>query len=159
MWLWWKKAYCTIKLTTPSKQRYRYSQKHLFLTYRINCWNRVSGLETTDTWTCFLGHETEDYRQRNYKIWETKTRHTITRMKIHVMATPISAEYYLWNELLKTDRRWRDDTLNEFINCFTQMHNHECLDEMEMEGKDTVPRTIQHQSTWRQSSLSNKTKQ
>ena len=72
----------------------------------------------------------------------TKIRCEITRMKRHIKATPISAEEYPNNEMSKTNRRQKDDKLNELIVHFTQIHNLKCFNEMEVKGKDTVLRTI-----------------
>ena len=43
----------------------------------------------------------------------------------------------------KTNRTQTDDKLNEFTDHFAQLHNHVCLNKMEMELKDIVQRTMQ----------------
>ena len=50
-----------------------------------------------------VGHKTEDHNQRHYKIRVIKTRHTVTRMKRHMKAYPVSAADYLRNEALNAD--------------------------------------------------------
>ena len=45
----------------------------------------------------------------------------------------------------KTNRTQTENNFNGLIDYFAQLKNNECLNEMEMEGKDIVPRTIQPQ--------------
>ena len=68
---------------------------------------------------------------------------TITRMKRHVRANPISVEDYLGNGISKAKRRQTDDELNELTDCFAHLQTHEHTNEMEMKGKDAEARMIQ----------------
>ena len=56
---------------------------------------------------------------------------------------PSSAEEYLKYKMSKPNRKHREDKLSDLIDYITKLYKHEHLTEMEMEGKDTVPRIIQ----------------
>ena len=45
----------------------------------------------------------------------------------------------------KANRTETDSKLNELVGHFAQLHRHKHLNEMEIEAKDTVPRTTQSQ--------------
>ena len=83
-------------------------QKYIFCSYRIDCSSKMRGWVTTNTWT-IVGHGAEDNRWRNHKIWVTKTRCTITRMKRSMKAIPISVENCPRNEMSKTNRTQRSN--------------------------------------------------
>ena len=87
-------------------------------------------------------HGTEGHRGRSYKIGVTKTGHTITMMMRHMQVTSILVEEYLKNEMSKI-RAQGYDQFNRHIDCFAQLHNHEHLNEVEREGKDTVSKSTQ----------------
>ena len=55
------------------------------------------------------------------------------------MASPITTEDYLKNEMVKVNKCQMDDKPNESIFQFAKMHNSECLNKMEMERKETEP--------------------
>ena len=71
------------------------------------------------------------------------------------------------NEMLKFNRTKTDDKLNEYIDCFAQLHKHEHFNEMKMGRRDRELRTIQpprqtnaeHTEAVRQSSNRTKEKQ
>ena len=90
-----------------------------------------------------MGHGTDGHRGGSYSIRVTKTGCTITRMKSHMKTTPIPAIEYLRNKVSKANRTQTDNKPNELIGHFAQLHNQENWNKMEMEGKDTGPRTIQ----------------
>ena len=115
-------------------------------------WMHISG----------LGHGTEDHRGTTYKIRVTEARCTVNGTKRHWRSTPCQGKNT--SGMKCQNKQNTGDRINELTDHFAELHNHEHLNEMETEGKDRVPRTLQplkhmnaeHTETIRQSS--NKTK-
>ena len=68
-----------------------------------------------------IGHGSEDYNRRCYKISMRKTGHIITRTKKHVMATSILRVNYHGNELMKCNKNQKDNKVNELLYKYTIM--------------------------------------
>ena len=72
-----------------------------------------------------IRHGSEDHNGKCYKIKVTMTGCIITKTKSPVTATPISAEHYLRNEIMK-DKKWcTDNKLNKLIGKFATIQNDE----------------------------------
>ena len=83
-----------------------------------------------------VGYGTDNHKGRSYKVYVMKTGCVITRTKRQVRATPILAEDYLRKETFKANRPQADDKLNELIDHFAILNQHEHLSNIEVEGKD-----------------------
>ena len=66
-------------------------------------------------------------------------------MKRHVWATPLSTEDYLSKEVSKNTKLQMNDIFIEFTDQFALLDHHECLSNIETEGKDISQKSIQHQ--------------
>ena len=56
--------------------------------------------------TIKAGHGSEDNKGRSYNIRVTKSWCIIGKTKHNVVSTPISAEEYLRNEIMKDSKQW-----------------------------------------------------
>ena len=73
--------------------------------------------EDRGLWTLgtVVGHGSDNYMGRSYKLRMMKTGCIITRTKRHMRSTPVSAEVYPREEMSKANRPQADNKLNEFL--------------------------------------------
>ena len=83
-----------------------------------------------------VGHGSEDHKGQSYKMRVIMTGCTITKMKQHLRATPISVEDYLRKEMSNANRC-------KPIHCFAQINMDDECHNMEMEEKGIIPKTMQ----------------
>ena len=58
-------------------------------------------------------------------------------------ATPISTEVYLRNKIMKENKKQTNGKLNELIDIFAKIDDHEQISKLEMERKYTETKVIQ----------------
>ena len=77
-------------------------------------------------------HGADDHKGRSNKMQVMKTEHILGRLKRHVMAIPVSAKLYIRKELLKGNRPQIGNKINELIDHFALLNQHEHLNNLEM---------------------------
>ena len=81
-----------------------------------------------------MGYASDDHKSRSHKIRVLKTGYIITKTKMHVKATLISAEDYLRKEMSKDNRPQADFKLDELTDCFALLNHHKYLKNLEING-------------------------
>ena len=64
-----------------------------------------------------------------------KSRWIITRAKIHMKASPVSAEDYLNKGISKANKPHVDDKVSELTDCFVWLNKHEHLNNLKRKEK------------------------
>ena len=102
----------------------------------------MRGKDTVDVWTCSRAwnKRPQGKKLQNKSKRDWMYNHQDER---HMGSVPISVDEYPRNKIAKNSTTLTGDKVNEFIECFAQLHNHEHLNE----GRTLCQELCSHQNT------------